>query len=155
MVLNIVKDNTSEKVEATLTEFMNDVNSALASFKSEVNTMLSGFTSDVNTNLSTVKSEVTAVKGVVSSLGGAVKSIQRGSLTPSNAEVADVRVNINTVNPDKCVVLLNTSRITGDDTTYLPALTALTATSFTVTFSGGWTSGLKGHIFSWQVIEFY
>ena len=132
MVFNMSNSTTAE-VAAILDELKLEVNNILASVKSEVNGM------------------ITNLNGVVNSIG-TVKSIQRGTLEPTGSGAPEVTVNINTVNPDKCMVLLNTSLIMGGDTAYTPALLELTATSFTVTWNGTWSDGC---VFSWQVIEFY
>lgn len=124
MIMNLsAGNNTSEEVAIILSNLKSEVTTLLADFKAEVMSAVSP-----------------------------VKSIQRGSLEPTGSGAPEVTVNINTVNPDKCMVLLNTSLIMGGDTAYTPALLELTATSFTVTWNGTWSDG---RVFSWQVIEFY
>ena len=174
MIFNLsAGDNTSEEVAILLTEFMSEVNDTLTSFKSEINTMLTGFTNDVDSdittlsgsvtalsnNLTTVKTDVATVKSSVSTLSttvsgipkSAVKSIQRGVHSGSATE--NITISISTVNPSKCMVLLQSTR----DTTNLPSLVSIASTSFTVTTSSSVysTSPNTASPFSWQVIEFY
>jgi uncharacterized protein YoxC len=174
MIFNMsAGDNTSEEVTVLLTEFMNEVNNTLTAFKSEVNTMLTGFTNEVDADItalsnsvSSVKTDVGTVKSNVGTLTtslstlsstvnsipkGAVKSVQRG--VHGGSATDNITITINTVNPSKCMVLLQRTR----DTTNLPSLVSIASTSFTVTTSSAVysTSPNTASPFSWQVIEFY
>ena len=174
MIFNTgVSANNSEEIAAMLTQFMSEVNNTLTSFKSEVNTMLTGFTDEVNSditalsgsvttlsnNVATVKTDVATVKSNVSTLStttnsipkGAVKSVQRGVHAGSATD--NITISISTVNPSKCMVLLQPTR----DTTNLPSLVSIASTSFTVTTSSSVYSSSPNTAspFSWQVVEFY
>lgn len=146
MIFNVsTGDNTSEEVSVMLTEFIGEVNSQLSTFKSEINTLLTGFKGDVNSQVSALTSAVNNVPK------GAVKSVQRG--VHSGSATDNITITINTVNPSKCMVLLQRTR----DTTNLPSLVSITSTSFTVTTSSAVYSSSPNapSPFSWQVIEFY
>ena len=153
MILNL-NSSDSGTIQTMLTEFMSEVNNALTGFKSEVNTLLTGFTSDISNDItalsSDVNTKVTALTNTVNSKG-AVKSVQRG--VHGGSATDNITIAINTVNPSKCVVLLQRTR----DTTNLPSLVSIASTSFTVTTSSAVypTSPNAASPFSWQVIEFY
>ena len=172
MIMNLSSGDggkLADEVGALLTEFMSEVNNTLTGFKSEVNTMLTSFTNDVDsditalsTNLSTVKTDVATVKSNVSTLSttvngipkGAVKSVQRGTVagTPNKS----TEITISTVNPSKCLVLLNVNEIGGNGYNYLPTVYSLTATKLTITQTYiSFTSENNTTNISWQVIEFY
>ena len=157
MIFNLsAGDNTSEEVEVLLIEFMNEVNNTLTSFKSEINTMLTGFTNDVDSDMvslsndiATVKSSISTMNTTVGNLGGAVKSVQRGVAKTNGSGLT---ININTVNPNKCLVVLNAST----SNSYLPMLRSITSNTLTVSEVGNFSSGeFYSYDFSWQVIEFY
>ena len=177
MIMNLsAGDNTSEEVAELLSAFMNEVTETLTAFKSEVNTMLMEFTNDVDsditalnssvtalsTNLSTVKTDVATVKSNVSTLSttvsgipkGAVKSVQRGTVTGGVDKNIDI--TISTVNPSKCLVILGVSEIAGEGYNMLPIPYSLTSTKLTITQSYiSFTSSNNEITVSWQVIEFY
>ena len=171
MILNLsAGENTSEEVNVLLTEFMSEVNNTLTNFKSEVNSMLTGFTRDIDsdittlsnnvatvkTDVATVKSSVSTMNTTVSNLGGAVKSIQRGVHGGSNNH-ENIIININPVNPDKCVVFISMPRNSWTySSDYQPQLVSITTTSITVSPSGTYSDGtMSPSSFSWQVVEFY
>jgi NAD-specific glutamate dehydrogenase len=154
MILNLsAGDNTSEEVNTLLLEFMSEVNDTLTAFKSEVNTMLTKFTNDVDSDITALNTKFTSLTSTVNSLPkSAVKSIQRGVIE-TNTEDNKV-ITITTVNPNKCLVLLNTSGIAGTNYTDHATLVSLTAT--TLTIKGGAISGADTLLTtSWQVVEFY
>lgn len=103
--------------------------------------------------------EVAKLKNDVASLAtlinmGTVKSVQRGTTTHDYVVMA---VNISSVNPDKCLVLLNSkfsSNISSN--VYNPMLVSLTDT--TLTYNAGYCNS-NGRYYpsdtNWQVIEFY
>ena len=134
MIINTGLNNTSAEVNAILTELMTEVNTLMTDLRSDVDSLMADLSNTVANSV------------------GVVKSVQRGALKPTGTGAPNVTININAVNPDKCMVLLNGSLSAGNEATYAPTLVALTATSFTVTWSGGWNDPRN---FSWQVIEFY
>lgn len=156
MIFNMTTgDNTSEEVAAMLTEFMGEVSTMLTNFKSEVNTLLTGFTNDIGADMTAlttnVNSKFTTLTSTVNSKG-AVKSVQRGVIE-TNTE-ANKAITITTVNPAKCLVLLNTSGIAG--TNYTDHATLVSLTSTVLTIKGAAISGADTLLtISWQVIEFY
>lgn len=84
---------------------------------------------------------------------GAVKSVQRGILagkTGSNPMGFDNVISINSVNPAKCIVIINTMFSAYNDSTFGMAayLYNLTSTVLTV-------KAFSSVYFSWQVIEFF
>ena len=182
MILNLNgEDNTG-----TLITELNDI---LSGFKSEINTMLTEFTNDINSDMTAISSEVVAMKGdistvnsnvsavkndvatvsskvstmstAVNNLGGAVKSIQRGTArgtTPSAGNApSNVTINISKVNPSKSIVLFSVDSINSSTTTYMPRIVSFSETSITVTPVGGYNNGFDFTTlsFGWQVIEFY
>lgn len=78
---------------------------------------------------------------------GAVKSVQRGFLTNVNQE--ENTVKINTVNPDKCIVILNFITAYVERTSSGIYLKSLTSDSLIFVL------GPRGGDVSWQVIEYY
>ena len=99
----------------------------------------------------TVMGKLNAIMGTMPT--GIVKSVQRGV---EHFFTGDQEIAINSVNPDKCAVLLNTDRVgmsgTGVSTGTGCYLVNLTATVLTITSS---TNSSSGYNVSWQVIEFY
>lgn len=100
----------------------------------------------------------------------AIKSIQKGYETYDGDRTSNkpnITITINEVNPDKCIVILNSTqtglaRVPSTDSAtsyvYTPALYSLSATQLVVSFSGdfdGVGSNYYYNDFSWQVIEFY
>lgn len=84
---------------------------------------------------------------------GAVKSVQRGSFAGKNGEDPmgfDNVISINSVNPAKCCVIINTlfSEYTNSTFGMAAYLYDLTSTKLTV-------KAFSGAYFSWQVIEFF
>lgn len=84
---------------------------------------------------------------------GAVKSVQRGSFLGkigNNSMGLDNVISINSVNPAKCFVIINTLYSSSRDNTFGMAayLYDLTSTKLTV-------KAFSGAYFSWQVIEFF
>ncbi len=80
-----------------------------------------------------------------------VKSVQRGRTTSTT-------ISISTVNPNKCVVILNgelscvtISGVVKD--VYTPSLVSITSTTLTIT-ANSYSSGPTVYS-SWQVVEFY
>ena len=110
-------------------------------------------TGDRNYNIAkeTTSQEIlTAVNEISFSV---IKSIQRGVISDKSYEVT---VNINKVNPDKCMVILN-GGISDVDNSYSqnilsPYLVSLTDTTLTVNVSGA-VDKMTTTV-SWQVIEF-
>lgn len=100
-----------------------------------------------------------------------IKRIQRGTVTPKDNTVTVTLPNV--VNPDKCVVLLDTNytAVTNNKSassspenfyTSKAQLSDLTSTQLTITagkykyFTAGSTSSNTGYsTVAWQVIEFY
>jgi len=82
-----------------------------------------------------------------------IKSIQRGTHAGSTS---DITITINTVNPAKCMVILNGHRIPGGDTNgYWPYLKNITSTSLEVSGSYWASAASNGATpFSWQVTEY-
>ena len=81
-----------------------------------------------------------------------IKSIQRGTHA-GGASDDDITITINTVNPAKCIVILNSS-ITAhpNSTVYAPILKNITSNSLVVSKS---RMGSQTEVpFSWQVIEY-
>ena len=157
MIFNAsANSSNAEAIAAMLTEFIGEVNNTLTSFKSEVNTMLTGFSNGIDADMTALSSAVnTSVNTLSTTVNnipkGAVKSVQRG--VHGGSATDNITININTVNPSKCMVLLQRTR----DTTNLPSLVSIASTSFTVTTSSAVypTSPNTASPFSWQVIEFY
>lgn len=80
-----------------------------------------------------------------------VKSVQRGNLITSNENVTTYTVNINTVNPDKSVLLLNWPDSPGESgTSPVGALVSFYPDSFTLA-----RRFLTHKYVFWQVVEFY
>ena len=159
MVLNLNNgiDNTSDEVREMLTEFMTEVDETLASFKSDITNQIATLKSDMTTQITAVKTDVNTTKTTLNSAitsKAIVKSVQRGRATPEGN--SNTAIKINTVNPDKCLVLLEGTRTGSSYATTVPTLVSLTSTVLTVSPSGQSISGnYNVHEFSWQVIEFY
>ena len=118
----------------------------------------------VNTTANTINTETTYIKNKVDNISttltglSIVKSIQRGSAT-KNYSTNLYESNIATVNPDKCIVLIDGSAgayYSGNTTSYgytaLPTLSSITANKLTFSFS---SEAERGFSVSWQLIEFY
>ena len=88
---------------------------------------------------------------------GAVKSVQRGVITLSTStRVLTKEITISSVNPDKCLVLINErqNELYIDSAAFLhgQSLASLTSTVLTLYCA---PSGYVSTNVSWQVIEFY
>ena len=86
---------------------------------------------------------------------GMVKSVQRGfsQLSSQNSTLNTLTIDINTIHPEKSIVLLNSADSnSSEDSSF--ALQEMDANSFTVYYSGVGSS-IYRICFSWQVIEFY
>jgi len=160
MIMNL-NSGDSGAIRTMLTEFMSEVNNTLTSFKSEVNTMLTGFTNGIDADMtalsSAVNTSVSTLSTTVNNIPkGAVKSVQRG-VHGGSSDTSNITININTVNPAKCLVVLSQHRNSwtyAND--YRPHLVSITATSITVSPSGTYSDGtMSASSFSWQVVEFY
>lgn len=84
---------------------------------------------------------------------GAVKSVQfgTGKIADGNyAEIKTANITINTVNPQKCIVLIYTSVSSGYDRSYGMGCYVESLTSNQLTIKVG-----VQMTYSWQVIEFY
>lgn len=135
-------------------------------------TIGTGSLKTLDTLMEELKTAVASIQTNVTS-GGVpiVKSVQRGTTTSTS-------VTISSVNPDKCIVILNNqyidgiSYLTGGDKSHTygtnsgAIVSSLTATKLTITansilssarydtFDGWIETTSKGKV-SWQVIEFY
>lgn len=80
-----------------------------------------------------------------------IKSVQKGVATTHG------NITINSVNPSKCIVLLNGTSIAYNSVGFLPLVAKLTSTALTVYNSETGDTGRRGdtYTYSWQVIEFY
>lgn len=84
---------------------------------------------------------------------GAVKSVQFGTgsiPSGSYSELKTANITINTVNPQKCIVLIYTSISNGFDSSYGMGCYVESLTSNQLTIKAG-----VYMTYSWQVIEFY
>lgn len=84
---------------------------------------------------------------------GAVKSVQfgTGKIADGNyTEIKTANITINTVNPQKCIVLIYTSVSSGYDKSYGMGCYVESLTSNQLTIKVG-----VQMTYSWQVIEFY
>ncbi len=84
---------------------------------------------------------------------GAVKSVQFGTgkiVDGSYSELKTANITINTVNPQKCIVLIYTSVSIGYDRSYGMGCYVESLTSNQLTIKAG-----VNMTYSWQVIEFY
>ena len=88
---------------------------------------------------------------------GGVKSIQSGIYTVLTGGTPNFTITISTVNPVKCMVILNGGYQYSQDNV-LSQLVSLTATVLTVRgpywyYSGG--GGWQGSQATWQIVEYY
>lgn len=84
---------------------------------------------------------------------GAVKSVQFGTGRIQRGSFEDLKtanITINTVNPQKCIVLIYTSVSSGDERSYGMGCYVESLTSNQLTIKAG-----VEMTYSWQVIEFY
>lgn len=84
---------------------------------------------------------------------GAVKSVQFGTgkiADGNHSEIKTANITINTVNPQKCIVLIYTSVSIGSDRSYGMGCYVESLTSNQLTIKVG-----VDMTYSWQVIEFY
>ena len=129
-----------------------EVNTALATALNTVKDTVDAInirTNTINTNVNTM-----AAKNIIL-YGSAVKNVLRGTATGNGLNT----VTISSVNPGKCMVLLNgmNSEVVqayGETTTYTTGcyVASLAATSLGI-YLGGYGSG--GRTASWQIVEFY
>ena len=131
MIFNVGSNSTTDEVTAILTSLKQEVNNLMTEVKSEVITMLTEVTNSI----------------------GAVKSVQRGRAVGNGSN--RIVININEVNPAKCLVLVSPSELSSTSYNYVASPYELTATTLTVTYSYSSGSSNNNISFSWQVIEFY
>jgi hypothetical protein len=146
MIINTGVNSTTAEVNGILTQLENEVNTLVT----ELNTNMTNMVTELSNEVSTL---LTILNTTVSNSVGAVKSVQRGVQASKNTVST---ITINPVNPDKCLVLLDSGYIGNGGTFNLPSLVSLTSTELTVSSVGINNSvGVSGGNFSWQVIEFY
>lgn len=131
-----------------------------------------GYIDDIKADAAETKANAAAIKAAMdggSAKMGAVKSIQRGiatfEMSSSNPyTLVSPTININTVNPDKCIVLINGDVASSTGSNYsIPSTTCgvyLSSISQEEIVVGSNVRGISGAVliqktFSWQVIEFY
>ena len=160
MIFNTgVAANNSEEIAAMLTQFISEVESTLTTFKSEIDADITALSTDMTSKIAAVTTNVNSKFSTLTSTinsKGAVKSVQRG-VHGGSSDTSNITININSVNPSKCLVLLSQHRNSwtyAND--YRPQLVSITATSITVSPSGTYSDGvMSASSFSWQVVEFY
>lgn len=124
---------------------------------------LSSTVNTINTNVgsnadasSATGSVHAKIKDIKNSLPpqSSIKSVQRG-FHSGNTDTNNITINISSVDPSKCFVLIDSSGGYYNNMAYEPVLVSLTATVLTVTASCYYTgSSYTSRKFSWQVIEF-
>ena len=107
------------------------------------------------TDISGIATTLAEIKAATQE-SGAIKSIQRG--TASSVDTGNITITLSTVNPDKCMVLLNNRLLRGSGeygVTYGSFVTNLTEDALTITSNYHINSSIYtyGNI-GWQVIEF-
>lgn len=151
MIFNITKPvDNSEQIETMLNSFVSETSQVLTAFKTDVSSELAAFKSGIN-------DQITALTNIINNVPkSAVKSVQRGTHGGSSS-TENITININSVNPDKCLVLISLPRNSWTYAhDYFPQLVSIAATSITVSPSGSYSDGVMSpSSFSWQVIEFY
>lgn len=110
----------------------------------------------INDNLTELRTDIQAQidqisNAVDSATFNAVKSIQRGVVTGNTT--SKIEIAINPVNPDKCMVLLNSSWISDTNTTTFSYLVSITETVLTI--GANRPADYSSKEISWQVVEFY
>lgn len=122
---------------------MGKLNKAIAN-TNNITVDLSGVNSNTNVPLDTlITQQAGQIKAQITNKG-IVKSVQRGI---TDKDSSNYEITISSVNPNKCLVLLNgfPYELNGSHNLYV---ISLTSTRLTVRTSGVYAS-------SWQVIEFY
>ena len=135
MIINTGLNNTSAEVNAILTELMTEVNTLMTDLRSDVDSLMADLSNTVANSV------------------GVVKSVQRGRASGNGSN--RIVININEVNPAKCLVLISPSELSSTSYNYVASPYDLTATTLTVTYSYSSGSSTNNISFSWQVIEFY
>lgn len=112
----------------------------------------------VNTNTAYIKDKVDGIENTLTGLS-IVKSIQRGTATKNSSSSTLYEANITTVNPDKCIVLIDGSAgIFYSSSNYdygytvLPYIESITANKITFSFA---STPDRSTSVGWQLIEFY
>lgn len=101
-----------------------------------------------------LKNSTYGLQAIKNALGssGAVKSVQRGVITTEKStSVVTKTITINSVNPDKCLIILNSSFTAAASGTSGLSVKSLTSTVLTILCT---QYNIANNI-SWQVIEFY
>lgn len=163
MLFNITRgtDNTDDiaamlsELETKLNTTLTALSSQVTALKSDMSTLSTDMTTKIAAVTTNVNSKFTTLTSTVNSKP-TVKSVQRG-VHGGSSDTSNITININSVNPSKCLVLLSQHRNSwtyAND--YRPQLVSMTATSITVSPSGTYSDGvMSASSFSWQVIEFY
>ena len=143
--------NTKSVVDTVNTN-VTSVNSSVGTINKNVSSVKSTV-STINTNVNTANTNITTIK---SNIGSTIKSIQRGLSSITACETKTI--TINSVTPEKCLVILNgggwtvaTGALNNSDAIF----NSLSATSLVVGtqgYTGASTNGSAS--FSWQVIEY-
>lgn len=138
------------------------VNTVLESVQTNVTTIKSdasnamSYSSSAKSLLENTTYGLQAIKNALGGGGvGAVKSIQRGNFSespPPNNKITSKTININSVNPDKCIVLFDLIYPKGADVYSNCILYSIDNSSFTINYRI--QGGDIGYI-GWQLIEFY
>ena len=123
------------------------LNTLIEESKDSLDTKITDYLGNSTYGLSALKTLMTGGKIPI------VKSVQRG--TSGSTSDSEITISINTVKPDKCIVILDySSRWT--DTTYAyyegVYLYSLASTTLQIRSKNGIKSSVS---VSWQVIEFY
>lgn len=139
--MNII-DLATKTMQTAIRSTVDAIKTVVDGTKTKVDT-IDARTNTMNTNINTINTNVgTLINGRV------VKSVQRGVRAGSGS------TTISTVNPSKCMVLIN--GFSGEDgfgKYALPYVLELTSTKLTIAVSGKGTSAEFSN--SWEVIEFY
>ena len=154
--VNYLEDRLTT-VEGNLDTVKSDVSTNKSNI-STINTNLNTVKSDVSTNksnISTINTNVNSIKNTVSSLGSSgssgnsvIKSVQRGGVGGFNTSKGQ-EINISTVNPSKCIVILTYNNSGGN---MYGCSYSLQSNKLTIYSSG--TSTWPTSIY-YQIIEFY
>ncbi len=158
MIFNLSADVTSKVTE--LMELTESISNKLNQFNTDVDTRLTAISSkidsratNIDTQLVTLNSKSSTIDTLIRALNTkTVKSIQRGVTSGSSNRTT---VTIKTVDPDKCLVLVDVAQVTGVNHNYIPVMASLSATQLVITESYMTGSTNIPTAFSWQVIEFY
>ena len=131
MIVNTT-DRTTVEVEALISNLRKDVTELITDLNTDVSNMMA------------------ALNTTISNSVGTVKSIQRGVVVGGSKEAV---ININPVNPDKCIVLLDNSYISVSNSTAFSYLISITETVLTI--GANKPADFPSKEISWQVVEFY